>query len=287
MCDVTLARVPNIKRVNTGHLMSNVKDTASMFHCHARLPSHLPKIGQTMITTLSSPRTLGHTRRRCRFTQGGHVSYFALTSRSCPSHLQRYSSTPIILFFGKGTGLGTLRVVGVIKAHGTASCKGRVYIDFLRRLRVLYPSILMIDKLTCKVSVGTRHSTLSIRLPAIKMLTRKLSHVCPSLRHGATVSVLQRNKLLARFLSKAGPSGRGFVDQGHVITNVDSTAVIIRSTTGNNSLVATSVTKDCRHSYFTFPKQIASRCSGKYGRLVRSGGTILLRSTSSFIGTVN
>lgn len=227
-----------------------------------------------------------HTKRRCRFTRGGRVRYLALTSRHCPSHLHRYSSTPVTLFFGKGTSLGTLHVVGVMNAHGTARCNGRLYTSFLHSLGVLYPRMLIMDKLTCNVSVRTRHTTLTGDLPAVNMLTRKLSHVCPSIRQGATISVLRRNNLLARFLAKAGPSGRGFVDHGHVMTNVTSTAVIIRSTTGNNSLVATSVTRDCRHSYFTFPKHAVSTSSVNYGRLVHSGGTTLLLSTRSFIGTV-
>lgn len=240
-----------------------------------------------MIGTLSYPRTVSHTGRRFSFIRGGGVHYLAVASRRCPSQLERYRSTPIILFFGKGASLGTLHIIGVMNAHRTASCKAHVYTSFLRSLGMLYPSILMIDNLTCKISVGTRHTTLTGRLSAMKILTRNLSHVCPCIRQGATVSVLSGNKLLARFLAKAGPSHRGFIDHGHVITNVYSTAVIVRSTRGNNSLVATRLTRNCRQSYFTFPKHLGSRCSGNYGRLVQSGGTSLLLSTRSFMSTVN
>lgn len=285
--DVTLALYPNVKRVKTGHLVRNVNDTTRMFDQQGRLPRVVPNIGPKMIATLSYPTTFLHTRRRVRFMRGGHLSYLALGSRTCPSHLHRYRSTPVMLFFGKGASFGHLRIVSVMNAHHTASCNGRFYTSFLHSLTILYPSILMMDKLTCKVSVRTRQTTLTGRLPAITILTRKLSHVCPCIRQGATVSVLTRNKLLARFLAKAGPSGRGFIDHGHVITNVDSTAVIIRSTTGKNSLVATRLTRKCRHSYFTIPKHIASRSSVNYGQLVHSGGTTLVRDTRRFIRVVN
>lgn len=173
-----------------------------------------------------------------------------------------------------------------MNAHGTASCNGILYRHFVRRLDALVPSILVIDKLTCNVSVRTRHRTLARKFSAINMLTRNLSHVCPTMRHHATARVLARNKLLARFVDNAGPSQRGFIGQGHVMTNVDSTALIMRSNPGNNSLVATRVTRDCRHSYFTFPNHMNSACSANYGLLVRGGHTTLVRNTRSIMGTV-
>lgn len=278
--------MPKLKPANTFELIDDLKDTAHIFRRHGRLSRLIPKMDRGVVATLGGSRTFQHTRRRLAFYRGGRVHYLALGSRNCPNHLHRYSSTPLTLFCQKGTSLGTLRIVGVMKAHRTAPCKRSVYAHFLTSLSILYPGTLVIDKLTCNVSVRTRHTTLRGRFGAVNILTRKLSHVCPTRRQGATIDVLRRKNLLARFADKAGPSERGFIGQGHVITNVDSTAIIVRSTTGKKTLVATRLTRDCRQSYFTFPKQYGSRCSVNYGGLVEGGRTILVASTRSLIGTV-
>ncbi len=285
---VTLAHIPHLGITARHLLIRRTNDTATICRRQRSVQDVFPRTSGGLASALGRVSALlKQTRRRVGFTRSGHVRYLYVKSTSCPSHLRRYSSTPVLLCCGKGTGLGEVHIVGVIKAHRYARCKGSVYHRFLTRLGHFYPSILIIDKLTCNISVGTRHRTLTGKVSAINILTRKLSRVCPQVRHSATMRVISRNKLLARFVDRAGTSGIGFIHHGHVMTNVASTAVMIRSTRGNNTLVATGLTAACRHSMFTFPKQINSHCSVNYGHLVHSGGTSLLRGTRSFMRTVN
>ncbi len=283
---VTLRRVSNVNGVATGQLIRRVNDTATLFRRHARLPGVVPRIHPTLMSTLGDPSTRHQTRRRLSFVSGRRVSYLNCRSRKCPSELHRYSSTPVLLFCQNGAGLGPHHIIDVMNAHGYASCKHSLYSDFIESLTLRYPSMLVIDKLTCNVSMYTRHTTLGRDLTAMNMLTRNLSQVCPSIRHGVTTQVAAYKKLLARCIDFASPRHRGFLRHGHVITKVSSTALIMRSTAGKKTLMATGVTGDCKHSYFTFPNQAISGTSTNYRHLVHRRRTTLVASTSSFVRTV-
>lgn len=286
VCRVNLAVVGNIKSVLTHRLLRTLKRTRTIFARGRRLLKEVPNVNDGVTTRVGHPRVLRQTRGRLTFVRGGGVSYCCLASASCPIHLERYPSTPVLFCFGKGAGLSTAHVVDVINAHGTARCNQRLARSLVGSLTGIVPSLLIIDKLTCNVSVYTRQGTLCGQLPAITILTRNLSHVCPSYRQGATIRVLRSNNLLASFPDNARPSHPGFLQEGQVITKVSSYAVIIRSTRGKNSLMATSVTFSCNQSICDFPKHINSDRSGKYGGLVQRGGTNLVASTSSLLSTL-
>lgn len=269
-------------------LCQGINSTALVVRRGGGLESVLPSTSSGLIGTVRGySRTQGHTRRRLRCSVECNVRPVAVGSRHCPRQLGSYSSTPLVLFCGNGTGLGRRQVVGVIKAHRYAPCNRSLVHHFVASLGRLSPHILVIDNLTCNISVITRERTLTDNCRAINILTRNLSSLCPHRRQRATTGVVRRNNLLARFLAHAGTSGVGFIHHGQVITKVSSTYVLVRDTTRNKNLVAYSVSRSCNESIFAFPNEVNSCCDRNYGGLVHGGNTALVADTRSFIGSVH
>ncbi len=145
------------------------------------------------------------------------------------------------------------------------------------------------DKLTVKASCCTRGATLRYNLPAVKIVTANPRAICPLQRESFTRELCEAPKytLVASCPPKATPLTPRFLEQGEVVTKLDSSAVLVRSGVGNKKVVASQLTFSCGESMCTLPKEVSSVYSRKYGCLVHGGVTRPVASVSSLVGDLN
>ncbi len=167
----------------------------------------------------------------------------------------------------------------VIKAHVPSLCNHRATRGFTHK--VTTTNCIIIDNVTHNVSATSRHNTLTTRKQAVKILNKTLSHFCPGRGVPLTQRVIRGNKVIVdRCPFNQDTSGRAFPVQGHVIDNVDRKALIMRTTLGDNSLVATNLTLRRNEAIVTIPKHVSMPSTRNYGGLVGSNTTLIVDMSS-------
>lgn len=141
-------------------------------------------------------------------------------------------------------------------------------------------NVAVIDKLTGKVSGVIRTCTVRGNKTAVKIVKAKLSIACPERGTSLRQGVVTRRLIVDRCPLNSGPRHCRFPVQGHLVTGLSSTALIVRTARGDKDLVATGLTLRRGQSIFTIPKGVADRLDINAGRLVGTNTTYILGTAS-------
>lgn len=190
------------------------------------------------------------------------------------------SPPPLLFCHNRHTHLRRTRVT-VINDHGPATRTRGVAFSVTRCLT--RTKCVVADNLTVNISGHTRLKTLtrastSCRNQAVKIVNANVRICCPGRRSGLFTRVVRRNNYVVdRLLPSAPPRGRAFPQHGHLITNLDLTAVIARTAVRDNSLVATHLASRRNGRIFTVPDRVSGDGTRNYRRLVHRNTALVCR----------
>ncbi len=211
------------------------------------------------------------------------MDIYNCSSDRCPSHLERVCGPPSILFCINSVNYVSGDViVSYMNAEGPSRCSVSIYAGVYASL--MGSNIVLTDNLRMNVSDLTRGTTLSTNNGAVTIIPYNLLCSCPGNDRTLGGTVNRDNLMVSRCFPSRGTDELAFETEGHVLSNVDLKALVVRTNGADNTLDATNFTVSRNESVFYVPPRrlFGSSCSNIIG-LVHSK-TVPIFSTESILG---